>query len=172
MKPTDVYVDLDGHEIALASLDEPERQLVARLRRRARTNPDWDAFDNYWTVAVPAFYQARGLARKAVVRTRVWRIAQDLSGRLGIAAGLVRPSDWLGDLEDLIREHYPSRQAFCKATGLSEAVLKQVLAGREDLSLKSLTEALERIGYRLRITSAPVIAKPQKQTGKARRRAV
>jgi hypothetical protein len=38
-----------------------------------------------------------------------------------------------------------------------------VLAGRKDLSLEALTEALRRIGYRLRLVPAPVVAQPQKQ---------
>lgn len=168
MKPADVYVDLDGTEFALAGLEAEEKRLIARLRRRARANPDWNAFDNYWTAAVPAFYQARGLARKHVPRTIAWRIAQDLSGRLGIAAGLIRPPDWLGDLEELVLEHYPSRRAFCEATGLSKDLLDQVLAGRADLSLNTLTEALARIGYRLTIVPAPQV----KQTDKAQRHAV
>jgi hypothetical protein len=161
-----VYVDLDGREICLEHLDAEERQLLARLRRRARTNPDWDAFDNYWTTAVPHFYQARGLARKAVPRTLLWRIAQDLSSRLGIAAGLVSPDDYQGDLEDLIREKFPTRRAFCEATGISEDMLSHVLAGRKDLSLVALTRALERIGYRLRIVPVPAL-KPEakKRTG-------
>jgi hypothetical protein len=167
MRAADVYVDLDGNEVALAALDAQERRLVARLRRRARANPDWDAFDNDWTVAVPAFDQARGLARRAVPRTLVWRIAQDLSGRLGIAAGLIRPADYRDELEELIREKFPSRRAFCTATGISEDMRSQVLAGRKDLSLEALTEALARIGYRLRIV--PAAAGPataaQKQTG-------
>jgi hypothetical protein len=155
MKQTDVYVDLEGHSLSLLGLDADERRLVARLRRRARTNPDWDAFDNWWTVAVPAFYQTRGLARKAVPRTVPWRIAQDLSSRLGMAAGLVRAPDYRDELDDLIRAHFPSRRAFCEATGLSEAMLSHVLAGRKDLSLATLTRALERIGYALRIAPAP-----------------
>jgi hypothetical protein len=166
MKTAEVYVDLDGNEIVLAGLDAEERRLVARLRRRARANPDWDAFDNYWTKAVPAFYQARGLARKAVPRTLVWRIAQDLSGRLGIAAGLIRPDDYRDELEDLIREKFPSRRAFCEATGIAEDMLSHVLAGRKDLSLEALTQALARIGYRLRIVpAAEGPPKAQKQTG-------
>jgi hypothetical protein len=166
MKQTDEYVDLDGRTISLAGLDADERRLVARLRRRARLNPDWDAFDNYWTIAVPAFYKARGLARKAVLRTIPWRIAQDLSGRLGIASGLVRPDDYRDDLEDLVREKFSSPRAFCEATGLSEDDLKPFLAGRQDLPLAVLTQALERIGYRLRIMPAPVCAQQKKkQTG-------
>jgi hypothetical protein len=155
MKPADVYVDLDGNVIALAGLDGEERRLVARLLRRARTNPDWNAFDNYWTVAVPAFYQARGVARKAVTRTIAWRIAQDQSGRLGIAAGLVRPDDCGGDLEDLIREQFGSAEAFARATGLAEEPLRQFLAGAGDLSLTALEKGLQRIGYSLRVRPLP-----------------
>src|SRR5205823_1618537 len=135
--------------------DSDERRLVSRLRRRARTNPDWDAFDNYWTAAVPAFYEARGLSRSAVARTVPWRIAQDLSGRLAVAAGLARVPDYRDELEELIRTKFPSRRAFCKATGLSEDMLSHVLAGRKDLSLAALTGALGRIGYRLHILPSP-----------------
>jgi hypothetical protein len=165
MKQTDEYVDLDGNTFLLDGLDADERRLVARMRRRARLNPNWNAFDNYWTVAIPAFYQARGLAPKAVPRTIAWRIAQDLSSRLGIAAGLVRPDDYRDELEDLIREKFPSRRAFCEATGLSEDMQSHVLAGRKDLSLEKLTGALERIGYRLRILPAPELG-PAKRASK------
>jgi hypothetical protein len=168
MERIDAYEDLDGDVISLAGLDAEERQLIARLRRRARTNPDWNDFDNYWTAVVPAFYRARGLPRKAVPQTMPWRIAQDLSSRLGIAAGLVRPDDYRSELEDLIRENFPTCRAFCEATGLSEDMLSHVLAGRKDLSLAALTKALERIGYRLRIVPAPKLKKQvrvQKQTG-------
>ena len=169
MRQPSIYVDLDGNEICLGHLDAEERKLLARVQRRARTNPDWDAFDNFWTVAVPAFYEARGMDRKAVPRTVLWRVAGDLSGRIAVAAGLARIGDYHGDLEDLIRDKYPSRRAFCKATGLSEGMLSHVLAGRKDLSLAALTRALERIGYRLRIVPVPVV---QQQASGARRRAV
>jgi hypothetical protein len=155
MRKTDEYVDLEGRALSLTGLDVEERRLVTRLRRRARSNPDWDAFDNYWTVAVPAFYTARGLSRTAVTRTVPWRIAQDLSGRLAVAAGLARVPDYRDELEELIRTKFASRREFCKATGLSEAMLSHVLAGRKDLSLAALTEALGRIGYRLRILPSP-----------------
>jgi hypothetical protein len=166
MKAADVYMDLDGNVFSLAGLDGDERRLVGRLLRRARANPSWNAFDNYWTVAVRAFYEARGLTRKAVPRTIPWRIAQDLSGRLGIAAGLVRPDDCGGDLESLIRERFSSTAAFCKATGLPEKALCQFLAGRGDLSLTALQQGLERVGYSLRVRPLPEEARRGK-TSKA-----
>lgn len=167
MSRTNVYVDLDGKEICLAHLDTAERKLLARIRRRARTNPDWDAFDNYWTREVAQFYDARGVPRTEARETVVFRVALDLSGRIAVAAGLARVGDYRDDLEELIRDNYPSRRAFCKAAGISEAMLSHVLAGRKDLSVKALTEALARIGYGLRIVRLPAeeTAGARKRTG-------
>jgi hypothetical protein len=161
MKAANPYVDLEGNAIALDGLDEGEHRLLARLRRRARTHPDWSDFGTYWMRAVADFYDGRGLSRAAAQRTPVYRIAQDLCSRLGVAAGLVRPPDYRDELEALIREHFPSRRAFCQATGLSKDMLSHVLARRKDLSLEALTRALGRIGYRLHIAPMP----EQKQTG-------
>ena len=51
-------------------------------------------------------------------------------------------------LERLVLQ-FPTRAAFCKAAGISRDMLSHVLAGRKDLSLESLSKALERVGYRL-----------------------
>jgi hypothetical protein len=169
MRAANVYGDLDGNEIALDALDAGERQLVERLRRRARTHPDWCGFGTYYLRAVTDFYDPRGLSRKAVVQTAVFRIAQDLSSRLGIAAGMVRIGDWRDDLEELIRAEFPSRRAFCEATGIREDMLSHVLAGRKDLSLAALTQGLARIGYALHIRRLPEVqparAGRKKRTG-------
>jgi hypothetical protein len=149
-----VYLDLDGNAISLDGLDAAERRLLARLERRARTDPDWCDFDNYRIPAVTTFYADRGLSRAHTIRTPVYRIAQDLSARLGIAQGLIWPPDYLDQFEDLVLNHFPSRRAFCQASGLSEEVVDDVLARRKDLSLESLSKALERAGYRLRIVPA------------------
>jgi hypothetical protein len=152
MKEADVYVSLGGQEIATANLDAEERKLLARLRRRARTHPSWTDFGNYWMREVAAFYDARAMLRAQSRQSAVYRIAQDLCSRLGIAAGLVRPPDYRTELEDMIRLKFKTRREFCEATGLSEAMLSHVLAGRKDLSVASLSKALERIGYRLQFT--------------------
>jgi hypothetical protein len=167
MDRPEVYVDLDGQTICLGHLDAEERKLLARIRRRARTHPDWNDYDNYWTREVGKFYDARGVPRTVSRESVVYRVAQDLSSRLGLACGLIRPDDYQGELEELIREKFPSRRAFCEATGLSEDMLSHVLAGRKDFSLAKLTAALARIGYRLRLVAVPEGAQPrkQKQTG-------
>jgi hypothetical protein len=154
MKAVNAYLDLDGMAISLDGMDAQERRLLRRLERRAQSHPDWCAFDNYWMAAVAKFYDDRGLSRPETIETPIYQIAQDLSARLGIAQGMVRDPDYLDQLEELVLNHFPSRRAFCKATGLPEATLDDVLAGRKDLSLESLSKALERAGYRLRIVSA------------------
>jgi hypothetical protein len=154
MRRADVYVDLDGREICLGHLDGEERKLLARIRRRARTHPDWCDFRNYWTDAVAEFYDARRVPRKVSRQSAVYRVAEDLSSRLGIAAGLVRPDDYRSELEALIREQFPSAQAFCAATGIAEGTLSAFLAGRKDLPVDRLGEALARSGSRMRILPA------------------
>src|SRR5688572_7151322 len=102
MTRTNVYVDLDGRDICLGHLDAEERKLLTRIRRRARTHPDWGDFRNYWVAAVAKFYDARRVPRKVSREGAVFRVAQDLSSRLGIAEGVIQPDDYLSELEALI----------------------------------------------------------------------
>jgi hypothetical protein len=161
MKTVNAYVDLDGGAICLDGLDADERRILSRLERRVRTHPDWCDFDNYWLPRVAELYAARGKTRSQTIKTAIYQIAHDLSARLGIAQGFVRPPDYLDQLEDLVLNHFPSRRAFCMASSLSAATLDDVLSGRKDLSLEQLSHALQRAGYRLRI----VPASPAKRTG-------
>ncbi len=145
------YVDLYGNAISLTGLDAEERGLVARLRRRAGAKPAWCDFRNYALDAVADFYSGRGVSRSTWTRTPVFRVALDLASRRGIAEGKIRPPDphdYRDQLEHLVLQ-FPSRAAFCKAAGITRDMLSHVLAGRKDLSLESLTRALDRIGYRL-----------------------
>lgn len=149
------YVDVYGETISLSDLDAEERTLVSRLRRRAMVKPDWCDFRNFAINAVTAFYDARGVSRKKTSQSPVFLVALDLIGRLGIAEGKVQPPDfsYREQLERLVLQ-FPTRQAFCKAAGISQTMLSHVLAGRKDLSLATLANALERIGYRLQFTRA------------------
>jgi len=87
-------------------------------------------------------------------RAEVFRIAKDLSARIAIATGRAQLRDCRDELEELIVQRFPMRRAFCKATGLSEDLLSHVLARRKHVSIRALTEALNRIGYVLHITPA------------------
>ena len=154
MRKNETYVDLDGNAISLANLDAGERRLVNRLRRRASLKPDWDDFDNFCYQAVGDFYDSRGVPRKQSRNSVPFQIAQDLSGRIAVATGMARYGDYRDELEELIQQHFPSRAAFCKKTGISPTMLSHVMAGRKQLSLGALTTALERIGCQLRIMPA------------------
>ena len=147
----EVYRDLDGREFALASLDADEQLLVKDFQRLAATKPEWHDFDNYWLKAVRNFYGAKGVSRKEYIQTPVFEIAQDLSSRIALAAGLVRNSDYRDQLEEIARERFKTRREFCEATGMSEDMASHLFAGRKHLSLETLTEVVQRLGCVLRI---------------------
>jgi hypothetical protein len=158
MSIPEIYVTCDGDRLSLGGLDGEEQLLVARLMKRAATKPDWDDFSRFYFKTVADFYAARGLTGRQTTQTLVWNIAQDLNSRIALASGEVVPSEYRDDLHRLIRDNYKTKRAFCKATGLSEDQLSHVLARRKHFAIDTLTEALGRIGYRLRIT--PKIAVP------------
>jgi hypothetical protein len=166
MKSTaNIYIDLQGIEWDLDELDSHEMRMLADLQKRARalreTASDarqcWADFTNYRVEKIVALYQSRGLKGKQITRKLLHRIGQDISGRLGIALGIMRKPDYRSRLEKIIESGFKSRRDFCKATGLSEDMLSHVLAGRKDLSLSALTQALDRIDYEIMLVprSAP-----------------
>jgi len=160
MTRNDIYVDLTGDQIPLGGLDNEEFELVRALQHRAETRADWIDFENYWVGAVADLYDGRGVPRSQSRRTAVFRIAKDLSGRLAIAAGMARAPDYRDELEELIRSRFKTRREFCEATGLSEDMLSHVLARRKHMSIEALAHALDRIGFRLRITERPIAVPP------------
>ncbi len=137
--------------MSLAALDADERVLLEKLQTRAESNSDWNDYSNYWMSVVADFYKARGLTRQETITTIPYRIGQDLGSRIGIKAGMVRPSDYRDELEGLIRTRFHSQREFCAATGLSEDMLSHVLARRKHLAVDTLADALAKIGYTLHI---------------------
>lgn len=146
-----MYRDLRGREYQLAALDSDEQTFVRRLIAEADRLDDWNAFDNFWMVELAKFYEARGLNRQQMQETAAYRIAQDLSGRIAVRHGLAEPPNYRDELEHLIDREFPTRHAFCEATGLSDDMLSHVLARRKQLSIGTLENALGKIGYRLTI---------------------
>lgn len=149
------YHDLAGRRIPLDDLDAEERALVIELQAEARHLNDWNAFDNYFLQRLHDFYTARGLSRTQIVKTVTWRVAQDLSGRIAVEAGLARPPDYRDELEEIIRTRFKSHREFCEATGLSEDMVSHVLARRKHIGIDTLNHALARIGYTIRIAKRP-----------------
>jgi hypothetical protein len=152
-----VYVDLYGTAHSLADLSEEERSVIDSCDSFARQHSDWNRYGNFWMPEVVKLYSKRGLSRREITQTVVWRVAQDIGSRLGIASGHVRAPDYRDEIEDLIRTRYRTKREFCEATGLSEDMLSHVLARRKHLAIDTLEEALGRIGYTLRIMPAPTL---------------
>lgn len=148
------YVDLKGQSFRLADFDEEERALVDKFLALAATNPQWHVYGNQWQPEIDRLYSPRGLSRREMIETPVYRILQDLGSRLGLAQGKMRMSDYRDELEQLILTRFKTRRAFCEATGLSEDMLSHVLARRKHLGIDTLTDALAKIGFALHI--APV----------------
>jgi hypothetical protein len=94
------------------------------------------------------------MSRRQLIDTPLFRIAQDLSGRIAIRKGYARVGDYRDELQLLIATRFKNRREFCEATGISEDMLSHVLAGRKDLSLGTLGKALEKIGWTLHLAPA------------------
>jgi hypothetical protein len=151
MNRSNTYITIKGAALDLSGLDADETRLVERLRQQAKALADWNAFDNYWFAEVARFYDARGLSRPESRKKVPYLIAQDLSNRIAVEAGLARLPDYRDELAELIRTRFPSRKAFCEAAGISESQLSHVLHRRKDFAIDTLEQALARIGYQLHI---------------------
>ncbi len=144
------YNTLNGESIALSSLDAQERIVLSSIQAAAKSM-DRDTYYNHWIKTVLAFYQARGVNKRETIGTGVYRIAQDLHSRKMVAEGIARAPDYRDDLEKIVSQKFPTRRAFCEATGLSEDMLSHVFAKRKHLAVDTLEEALSKVGYRLHI---------------------
>src|SRR5205823_1654475 len=126
-----IYRDLEGQEWDLGKLDPAELLLLTNIRRqekRCRKSAvsavqRWCDFDNDWLPKVLTLYRQRGLTSRQIIRTPVYQIAQDLSGRMAVSLGLARLPDYRDHLRLIIAAKFKTRRAFCKATGLSEDML-------------------------------------------------
>lgn len=154
MFTANVYKDQRGNTFDISALSREERELVAELMQFAAANPGGRSakYWNFYVKRVGEFYEQRGLTRQQITKTLVWRIAQDLNGRILVASGIARLGDYRDDLERLIFKHFRTRRAFCEATGLSEDMLSHVLAKRKDFGIQTLADALAKIGYTIHIT--------------------
>jgi hypothetical protein len=147
----------------LSALDTEERNIIRDLIAFAEQHPDarTGEYHNYYIHHVGSFYVSRGLSRRDIAKTRVWQIAQDISGRLMVASGIATDSDDYRDkLNELIRARFGSRRQFCKATGISEDMLSHVLTKRKNMSIQALSDALAKIGYTIQIAPMPEITPP------------
>jgi len=144
------HTALRGRTIDLAVLDSSELKLFRQLQKDA-VKMDTAAYRNHWIGKVSELLSARGLSKSEIVSSPLYRLAQDLGSRQQVERGEARVPDYRDELEGIIVSRFKTRRAFCEATGLSEDMLSHVLARRKHLAIDTLTEALSRVGYQLRI---------------------
>jgi len=144
----------------LDRLDAEERQVFEQLYRYARRNPDWGRFSSRFWNSVRELYLRRGMKPDEIVDQSLYRIGQDLDGRLALAQGHVRTPDYVDELQALLRDRKISRYKLAKRTGVSQDLLSHVFRRRKNLSLASLTRLVDALGYRIsfkrKVGAAPI----------------
>lgn len=158
MVKNNIYLDLKNRPYALAELTVEERRLIDECIKFAASKPDWGDYTNFWIPKAERLLADCGLDRKQMIQSTLWRVIQDIGARLHIESGLARAPDYRDELEQIIHERFSTRRAFCEATGLSEDMLSHVLARRKHLAIDTLTDALGKIGYSLRIVPSPTLS--------------
>jgi hypothetical protein len=145
------YTTLKNHEYDLRTFS-PEEAEVYRLATIAfEDNPEWIDFEQKWMNAALSIYDHQNVPRRETITKPLYRIVRDMGSRLMVAAGYAKMPGYREQIAAIIESKFATRRAFCEATGLSEDMLSHVLKGRKDVSISSLTEALQKIGYGLAI---------------------
>lgn len=130
---------LTGRSLDLRGLSGKELGALGELQRAYDARPSWAEFARLW----PRLLRERVWGRRKVpVGSPLYRAAQDLELRLGVAEGRVAPPDYRDHLADLIEEKFETRAAFCEATGIDPGNLSHVIAGRKDFSLEVLKKVV------------------------------
>ncbi len=142
--------DVNGYPIDASKLDGDEECLMERLHEKFSEKPDSIEFKTLWMELVVGMYDRRKMPRKEMVTKPLFKIAQYWDSQLMVEQGLATVPHYREQLREL-SDTYPTRRAFCDATGLSEDMLSHVLHGRKELSIAALDHVLSRIGYAIRI---------------------
>ena len=151
------YKTLTGRQVDLSLLNEREQKAAAVLIETWRKNPDWEVFSRRAQAVLKE--TLGGLPGGEVVIHPLYKVAHDLEMKLGIAQGKVSSPDYRDYLLDKIEERFGTRYSFCRETGISEAFLSQVFAGKKDVSLPMLRRMAKALGLELALLPASDIAK-------------
>ncbi len=144
------YTTLKGEKFDLDSLPEEQSNLWEKAEGYFQTAPEWTDFSTFWLRKVAKTFE--GLDRSEIVKMPIFKLCQDLESRLGIEQGYTREADYRDALRELIEVTFPSRYAFCKATGVNEGFLSHILRKDKNFSIPNLQEILEKMGYEMQIT--------------------
>lgn len=136
------YTTLTGRQYDLTQLTPGQHSFLAGVYRWFQQVPGWDEFSSGWVSLARGQLWTEGALP---VGHPVYRICQDLATRLGVAEGRVARPDYRDRLADLIEERFGSRYRFCKVAGIDQGHLSRILAGKGDLSAKSLQALLDAL---------------------------
>lgn len=149
------HTTLHGLELDLTALTAEEVAVFDQAHREYAEAPEWHAFKQKWLNEVLCIYDRQSLSRREAIARPLYRAVQDLGSRLMVQAGYARMPSYREQIQTIIETKFETRREFCEATGLSEDMLSHVLRGRKDVSLGTLTESLQKIGYALAIVPLP-----------------
>jgi transcriptional regulator with XRE-family HTH domain len=137
------YRTITGRTFDATAFSRKEEELLGVLVAQYRKAPDWSDFSCFW------HEHLKDALSRVPARERpgqpLYKIAQDLEMRLGIAQGAVAEPDYRDYLADRIEEKFGSRYRFCKDTGIPQAFLSQVLSGKKDFSVETLRRAAKAL---------------------------
>ena len=143
----DIYVTLLSDHFDLRELPADQQAIVRKLFERYKQGPRSTEFSNYYMeLCKPVF---DGIPRKRIPDTPLYNIAQDLSFRLAIQQGEMRPPDYRDKLEHLILREYNTLSEFCRETGEDRSYIAHLFAKDKNASFERLTRILDKLGYEL-----------------------
>src|SRR3990172_8124866 len=94
------YETLTRRPIDLTGLGPKERKALQRIFDEYKKNPKWERFSTLWQKELGE--ALRDTSARERIRHTVYRVAQDLEMRLGIAQGVVAPPDYRDYIVDWI----------------------------------------------------------------------
>lgn len=144
-----VYTTLENEVYNRDQLPPAHKTFLAKVLRYYNQGPSWDEFADFWLAKGSELWG--GIKGKELLELPIYKICQDLEARLGIEQGYTRQRDLRDELEELVRSNFRSKYQFCRATGIDQGFLSNVLKKRKEFSISKLESALHRVGYKLTI---------------------
>jgi hypothetical protein len=153
------YKTITGRTLDVSVLSSTEKRALETLTEAYDRRPDWEEFSDLWQDTLrPILSKLRPPEKRT--RHPLYRIAQDLEMRLGIAQGAVAEPDYRDYLLDQIEDQFGSRYRFCKKADIPEAFLSQVLSGKKDFSVEMLRRAARTLNLGLALLPKADFAQP------------
>ncbi len=144
-----IYTTLENEKYNRDQLPSAHKAFLAKVLRYYNQRPSWDKFADFWLAKGNELWG--GIKGKELLELPIYKICQDLEARLGIEQGYTRQRDLRDELEELVKSNFQSQYQFCRATGIDQGFLSNVLKKRKEFSISKLESALHKVGYKLTI---------------------